>query len=146
MQLHPAMAEFFQQFAFISSVLAGFSFTFYGTLLTVTREHRAGTWAAFFTLAASVAFLPVTLGMTLYAMTAPAHSGDFSNAFLLEDPQYGWLSMLFICGLIFLLTSFGISGWIRSRGLGVATTCLSLLGLIVTLVVLGPHVGMKTVP
>ena len=56
------MADFYRKFAFVSSVLAGFSFTFYGTLLMAAREHRAGTWAAFLAVAASVAFLPVTLG------------------------------------------------------------------------------------
>ena len=35
------MAEFYRQFAFVSSVLAGFAFTFYGTLLVAEREHRA---------------------------------------------------------------------------------------------------------
>jgi hypothetical protein len=39
-------------------VLAGFAFTFYGTLLVAAREHRAGAWAAFLAVAASVAFLP----------------------------------------------------------------------------------------
>jgi len=50
------MAEFYRQFAFVSSVLAGFAFTFYGTLLVAEREHRAGAWAAFLAVAASVAF------------------------------------------------------------------------------------------
>src|SRR5215831_8348464 len=64
------MAELFRQFAFVSSVLAGFAFAFYGTLLVAAREHRAGAWAAFFAVAASVAFLPVTLGMTFSAVRA----------------------------------------------------------------------------
>jgi hypothetical protein len=65
------MAEFYRQFALVSSVLAGFAFTFYGTLLVAAREHRAGAWAAFFAVAASVAFLPVTLGMTFGAVLPP---------------------------------------------------------------------------
>jgi hypothetical protein len=38
------MAEFCRQFAFVSSVLAGFvfAFAFYGTLIVAAREHRAG--------------------------------------------------------------------------------------------------------
>jgi hypothetical protein len=105
------MAEFYRQFAFVSSVLAGFAFTFYGTLLVAAHEHRAGKWAAFFAVAASVAFLPVTLGMTFGAVRA---------------------------GVVFLLTSFGVSGWIRSRGLGIATTSLSLIGALVALAALRP--------
>jgi len=59
------MAEYYRQFAFVSSVLAGFAFAFYGTLLVAARERKAGAWAAFLAVAASVAFLPVTLGMSM---------------------------------------------------------------------------------
>jgi hypothetical protein len=34
------MAEFYRQFAFVGSVLAGFSFTFYGTLLIAAYHPR----------------------------------------------------------------------------------------------------------
>jgi hypothetical protein len=33
------MAEYYRQFAFVSSVLAGFAFTFYATLLAINRPH-----------------------------------------------------------------------------------------------------------
>ncbi len=36
------MAEYYRQSAFITSVLAGFAFTFAATLLVGAREHRAG--------------------------------------------------------------------------------------------------------
>jgi hypothetical protein len=36
--------------------------------------------------------------------------------------------MLFLAGVVFLLASFGISGWMRSRRLGIATTSLALIG------------------
>jgi len=134
------MAEYYRQFAFVSSVLAGFAFAFYGTLLVAAREHRAGAWAAFFAVAASVAFLPVTLGTTFGVVRAPE---EYTVSTLKSDPQNALLSMLFLSGVIFLLASFGISGWMRSRGLGIATTSLSLLGALAAFAVLRPflHVG-----
>ena len=81
------MADFYRQFAFVSSVLAGFSFTFYGTLLMAAREHRAGTWAAFLAVAASVAFLPVTLGMTFTAARTANQPSEFSISNAVADPQ-----------------------------------------------------------
>jgi hypothetical protein len=90
-----AMAEFYRQFAFVSSVLAGFAFTFYGTLLVAAREHRAGTWAAFFAVAASVAFLPVTLGMTFGAVHA-VNQAEPSVSNAAADPQIVLLSILFL--------------------------------------------------
>jgi hypothetical protein len=46
--------------------------------------------------------------------------------------------MLFLSGVVFLLASFGISGWMRSRGLGIATTSLSVLGALAAFVALWP--------
>ena len=132
------MAEFSRQFAFISSVLAGFAFAFYGTLLVAAREHRAGGRAAFFALAASVAFLPVPLGMTFNGVRAAKESKELTVSTAASDPQIAFLSMLFLAGMISLLTSFGISGWMRSRGLGVATTSLSLPGAVAVFVALRP--------
>jgi len=132
------MAEFYRQFAFVSSVLAGFAFAFYGTLLVAAREHRAGGWAAFFAVGASVAFLPVTLGMTFGGVRAANQPRELSASTVAADPQIALLSMLFLCGVVFLLASFGISGWMRSRGLGIATTTLSLLGALAAFAALRP--------
>ena len=96
------MAEYSRQFAFVSSVLAGFAFAFYGTLLVAAREHRAGAWAAFFAVAASVAFLPVTLAMTFNAVRAANQPRELSVSTAAADPQIALLSMLFLrCGIPF---------------------------------------------
>lgn len=125
------MAEYYRQFAFVSSVLAGFAFTFYGTLLVASRKHTAGSWAAFMAVAASVAFLPVTLGMTFAAAKAAnLHTGDIPASQAFADPQIVFLSMSFLAGIVFLFVSFGLSGWMHSRRLGQATTALAALGLI----------------
>ena len=140
------MAEFCRQFAFVSSVLAGFAFAFYGTLLVAAREHRAGAWAAFLAVAASVAFLPVTLGMTFGAVRAANQARESSVSNLAADPQIGLLSMLFLSGVVFLLASFGISGWMRSRGLGIATTSLSLIGALAVFAALRPFLHVVPAP
>ena len=140
------MAEFYRQFAFVSSVLAGFAFAFYGTLLTAAREHRAGAWAAFFAVAASVAFLPVTLGMTFNAAHAANQPSELNLSTAAADPQIALLSMLFLSGVVFLLASFGISGWMRLRGLGIATTSLSLLGALAAFAALRPFLYAMPTP
>jgi hypothetical protein len=54
--------------------------------------------------------------------------------------------MLFLSGVVFLLASFGISGWMRSRGLGIATTSLSLLGAVAVFVALKSFLHVATSP
>ncbi len=39
------MIGYHRQFAFVSSVLAGFAFAFYGTLLVVSEPNRIASWA-----------------------------------------------------------------------------------------------------
>ena len=140
------MAEFSRQFAFVSSVLAGFAFAFYGTLLVAAREHKAGAWAAFFAVAASVSFLPVTLGMTFNAARSANQPTELSVSTASADPQMALFSMLFLSGVVFLLASFGISGWMRSRGLGIATTSLSLLGARAAFAALRPFLHSVPAP
>ncbi|MBV9008693.1 MAG: hypothetical protein JO354_05915 [Verrucomicrobia bacterium] len=133
-------SEYYRQFAFVSSVLAGFAFTFYGTLLSGSVKNSAGTWAAFMAVAASVAFLPVTLGMTFAASRATLVSA--ANTAPQPYRQTVALSMLFLCGIVLLFASFGVSGWIRSRSLGIATTIVSLLGLLAAFFALLPFLSI----
>ena len=108
------------------------------------REHRAGAWAAFLAVAASVAFLPVTLGMTFGAVHAVNQSSEFSVSTLVADPQIALLSMLFLSGMVLLFTSFGVSGWMRSRGLGIAITSLSLIAAIAAFAALRPFLHVMS--
>ena len=69
------MAEYYRQFAFVTSVLGGFAFALFGTLLLASSSHRAASWAAMLSVTASVAFLLDTIGMTfgsIYSATLPA--------------------------------------------------------------------------
>ena len=133
------MTELYRQFAFVSSVLAGFAFTFYGTLLLAPR-HRAGTWAAFTAVAASVCFLPVTLGMTFAAARSAA--GETASAQTRIYPHQAALSMFFLGGILLLFASFGLSGWIHSRQLGIATTILAVCGLAAAFFALLPFLSV----
>jgi hypothetical protein len=58
-----SVIEYYRQFAFVNSVLAGFAFSFYGVLLSASAQHRATNLAALLAVMASIAFLLVTLGM-----------------------------------------------------------------------------------
>lgn len=133
------MTEYYRQFAFVTSVLGGFAFALFGTLLLAPSSHRAASWAAILSVTASVAFLLVTLGMTfgsIYSASLPA-GAPMSPRIV---SQQGPLSLLFCFGVVPLLASFGLGGWIRSRWLGVATTIVAGLGAIAAYVILAPYI------
>src|SRR5262249_49017370 len=87
---------------------------------------------------------PVTLGMTFGAVRAVNRPTELSLSKLETDPQIALLSILFLTGVVSLLTSFGVSGWIRSRGLGIATTSLSLIGALAAFAALRPYLHVAS--
>ena len=133
------MTEYYRQFAFVSSVLAGFAFAFYGTLLLAPTPHRTASWAAFLSVTASIGFLLVTLGTTFAASRSAnlAPGVSLPPEILSEVPL---LSLLFLTAVFLLLASFGLGGWLRSRQLGIATTAMAVLGGIGVLVVMSPFI------
>jgi hypothetical protein len=131
------MTEYYRQFAFVGSVLAGFAFAFYGTLLLAPTPHRTASWAAFLSVTASIAFLLVTLGTTFAASRAATLQAGAAMPPEITS-QVPIISMLFLVGVLFLLTSFGLGGWVRSRSLGIATTTCAAIGAIGVFVVMSP--------
>jgi hypothetical protein len=133
------MAEYYRQFAFVSSVLAGFAFAFYGTLLLAPTPHRTASWAAFLSVTASVAFLLVTLGTT-FASTRAANLTAGASLPTEITSQIPLISVLFLIGIFLLLASFGLGGWVRSRQLGIATTISAVMGVVGVLIVMAPFI------
>lgn len=126
----------YQQIAFVSSVLAGFAFAFYGTLLISPTTRRIGSWAAFLSACAGICFLIVTLGST-FSVTATLHTATLPEALRAQQEP---LTTLFLLGIVLTLFSFGIGGWMRSHKLGIATTCVALIGVVGVLWVMQPFI------
>jgi hypothetical protein len=84
--------------------------------------------------------------MTFGAVHAANESRELSVSTAAADPQIALLSMLFLAGVLFLLASFGISGWMRSRRLGIATTGLALIGTVAVFAALRPFLHVASTP
>src|SRR5215831_6841875 len=133
------MTEYYRQFAFVTSVLGGFAFALFGTLLLAPSSHRAASWAAILSVTASVSFLLVTIGMTfgsIYSASLPTGTPMSPRI----AAQQGPLSLLFCLGILLLLASFGLGGWVRSRWVGIVTTIVAGLGAIAAYLVIAPYI------
>jgi len=131
------LLEYYRQFGFVSSVLGGFAFTFFGVLLPVSVKGRAAAVAAFLAVAGSIALLLVTLGMTFAAAVAASLPTDATMPASIVAQQTP-LSFCFLIGMGFLLASFGVGGWIHSRFMGIATVFLAAMGALGIILVLVP--------
>lgn len=130
------MVELFRQLAFITAILGGFAITFLSVLLTASATHRMVDWIVGVTTAAAACFVLSALGATFGAVIASYADPLPSDVEALHEP----LSLLFLGGTVLLFTVLGMSGWIRSRRLGMATTVIAALGLIGSLFVMAPFI------
>jgi len=130
------LAETGRQIASLSAFLGGFAATFFGILLQSPNSRRHVGWAAGAAAVASASFiLAVISGTTLALVMHPgAPPGIAKPTFL---PQVRSLILIaFSCGIYSILLSLGLSGWIRSRQLGIVTSVAALVSAaIVTLLV-----------
>lgn len=130
------MTELFRQLAFITAILGGFSITFLSVLLTASAKHHMINWIVGVTTVAATCFVLSAVGSTFSAVIASYNDPLPSDIEALHEP----LSLLFLGGSVLLFTVLGMSGWIRSRRLGIATTVIAALGLIGGLFIIAPFV------
>jgi len=133
------LAEFFRQFAFINAILGGFAFSFLGVLLTVDSKHRVVSWVTAITAGAAACFIIATLGAT-FSAAAAANTGASelpASILALQKP----MSLIFLGGVLLLLVSLGMSGWLRSRSLGIVTTIIAILAVFGAVFMMTPFIN-----
>lgn len=127
-------AETFGYLASISAVLCGFGFSFLGLLFVLGKPSRAIDWTTGFSAIAAACLLVCALGWTMLA----AMPGDFSPEMNSQNQVF---SLAFILGVVVMLLALGTSGWIRSRAMGVFTSCAAFLALLGAMFALAPFVN-----
>ena len=132
MNLSPEiLAELFRQCAFISALIAGFSFAFLAVILTNKTTKTIDDWTAGFAIAATAGLIVCALGWTLSVPHVLELSVNNSGNIPVQGREtyiniHRSLSITFIACFFFFLTSLGLSGWIRSRRLGVVSSIITI--------------------
>ncbi|MEO1654619.1 MAG: hypothetical protein AAFU64_13825 [Bacteroidota bacterium] len=116
-----------EQLALISAILGGFAFTFLATILSMSQKAKIIDFTFIISVISSILFFISALGWSLMAMSVKVAQDPVKLAFA---DKHRLLSLLFIAGVFSLVSSLGLSGWIRSRRMGIITTFVALLGLI----------------
>ena len=126
------IGEIARQLASVSAFLGGFAATFLGILLQSQSSRRHVGWAAGAAAVASASFMIAVIAGTLVGLALnPGAPENFAT------PQFlPWarriLMFSFALGIYANLLSLGLSGWIRSRSLGLVTSTAALIsGVIV---------------
>lgn len=130
MELHPEyLAALARQFGFLGAFLGGISATLFVTLLTLAKPGKVVRWAIGLAAVAAVAFI----------VTAYMSVGVIANSHPNAPPQMAGnsviavqvgMSLSFGVGSLALLAAIGVSGWSRSKALGIVTSTVAFLGAI----------------
>ena len=114
------------QLALISAVLGGFGFTFLATLITVKDESKHSRILFIGSLLAALIFFICTLGWSLMSLRNQGNSKILQIEYA---GKHKLLSLLFIFGILCLATTMAVSGWLRSKTLGIWSTVICIFGL-----------------
>lgn len=124
----PYLNELATQIIFISAFLGGFSAAILGTLI-VSKHHgrilKALILGASFS---ATTFIVAVFSMTkLSMMTTPGYPFPVTKADTMLPQATGIIA--FLLGIIALMVVVGMSGWLQSKRLGIATSIIAALGL-----------------
>ncbi|MBK8954156.1 MAG: hypothetical protein IPM34_01180 [Saprospiraceae bacterium] len=117
----------YQQLALIASILGGFAFTFFAAVVFQPRPHKIYMPVLLLSIASTICMFVCTLGWSFIAINE--HRGAENIGELLKH-HHKTLSMLFLLGIVALITCIGLSGWLHSKKAGIASVFLALAGFI----------------
>jgi hypothetical protein len=132
MNLTPdSFAEICKQGAFISALVAGFSFAFLGTLLISSDRKKITDWIIGFSIITIAGLLICSLAWTFCASRMALYLANDRQ--VIPEVILGFhrtLSFIFILSFFFFLVTLGLSGWIRSKRLGIISATVSTIALL----------------
>src|SRR5215212_5688017 len=106
---------------------SGGAFAFLGVLLTSPSQSRVVGWTAGVSMTAAAGMVVCVLGWTLGASVVAIEAAKAAAPDALRVPDtflriHLYLSQVFIFSLLLFLCDLGLSGWVRSRALGIVST------------------------
>lgn len=125
------VGEIARQITSVSAFLGGFSATFLGILLQSQSPRRHVAWAAGAAAIASALFMVAVIAGTLLTLVVnPAAPRDMATPQFLPWARHVLIAS-FGLGIYANLLSLGLSGWIRSRPLGLVTSIAAFASAVV---------------
>lgn len=132
MNLNPEnYAEICKQSAFISALIAGFSFAFLGALLIESVKKKITDWVVTFSILSIAGLIICSCFWTLSASRmALLLSNNISQVPAEYIGIHKVLSVIFVSSFLFFLVTLGLSGWIRSRVIGLVSGSVSFVAIV----------------
>ncbi len=127
------MDELFSSIGLVSAIIGGFAFTFVGALLATESSSRVFNWVFALSMFAASSLMAAALGAVLTSLAAKQNF-DIDLAWMHQK-----VSLLFLAGILSLISAISLSGWIRSRQLGYVSLSVGAIAISMLLWVLVPY-------
>lgn len=125
------MNKLANQVVFVSALLGGFSLSAIIMLIEKTKDRLILNLFRLASVAASSFVVCIFCMTKIIMMTTPGFPIEFENADLTAPKGIGFTALLI--GIVSMMGLISLSGWTKSRSLGIFTT---VLGVIATLLIL----------
>jgi len=125
------MEERFIELALISSVLGGFSFSYVTTLLALESKKKIVFYCLLFAMISCASLILAALGWSFLAIEERADNVMHQN-----------YVRLFLLGLFTMVTGLGISGFLRNRASGIASSIICFLAMIILFNILSNYITL----
>ncbi|MBU2974596.1 hypothetical protein [Zobellia sp. B3R18] len=126
--------ELANHFILISALLAGFSIAFIANLIVSDTNNRISTYLQITATIAASSFLISVFSMTtILMMTTKGYPLEIEESKFHTARIIGGVT--FMIGIIALSTLIALSGWTKSKTMGILTTIIGILTLVMVLIV-----------
>lgn len=123
------LKELAEQIIFISAFLGGFSAAILGTLIVSDKKSKILKSLILGSSFSAVSFIVAVFAMTkLVIISIPGAPYELNNENINLPRIVGSISFFF--GILALLFVISISGWLQSKKLGILTSIIGLIGLV----------------
>lgn len=125
-----AIRETLGQIIFFSALLCGFSFSGVAQLIGQRNTSRIASWTIAMFLISTITLLVATwAAATTYAGVTLARTMTEQSVWQLYLPLFIIL-VLVTLGTLSFLAGLGLLGWMYSKGMGIVSTTLASIGLV----------------
>jgi len=114
----------FEQLTLVSALLGGFAFTFLGAILSKIDSKKLTSVMVIISALTATMFFLCTLGWALFGKASIEDLNESAKS------KHKYLFMIFIFGIVLFNVLLAMSGWIRSKNVGIATTIIGVFAFL----------------
>ena len=124
-----------EQLVLLSAFLGGFSATFLAAILALKSSERVTNWIVCLSAISACSFIVAAIiSISIVNGLQPDSLEQYKIEVFQKDRLASALALLI--GIFSLLSSIGLSGWIRSKQVGLTTSAAAVVSIVLVLVYL----------